>query len=149
MGTFECCIYSDPSHLQLIGERYFYRWVAHNDSNHYCYQLWSNTGCCGSFIREEAFQEKYLPNTNNKKDDGFPDRPIGHSCVQILCSAAALRFPQAEVSLIIDDRLQSLMNWNTCRLHLEKQTNTHRWMKNPSVLLLLRFAVWYLKFGFM
>lgn len=79
VDRFECYTYLD--HLYLTIREQLYRWIAHNDLKHYHCQLWSNTGCCGSFIWEEAFEEKYLPNTNNKKNDCFPYWPIGYSCI--------------------------------------------------------------------
>lgn len=75
--------------------------------------LRSNTCCSGLPIREEASQQDHLADANHKEDNGLPDGPECHSGVEVLCPAASLGLTEAEVCLVINDRLQGLMDGHT------------------------------------
>lgn len=83
--------------------------------------LWSDACCRGLLVREKASQENHLTDADHKQDDGFSNRPEGNAGVEVFSTTASLGFPETEVCLVVNDRLQSLVNGNTSRFHLEKQ----------------------------
>lgn len=72
--------------------------------------LRSDACCSGLPVREEASQQDHLADADNQKDNGFSDRPERHTSVEVLCPAASLGLTEAEVCLVVDDRLQGLMD---------------------------------------
>lgn len=76
---------------------------------------------CGSSlpVREEASQQDHLTNADHQKYNGLADGPECNTSVEVLRPTASLCLTKAEVSLVVDDRLQGLMNRHASRFHLE------------------------------
>lgn len=72
--------------------------------------LRSDTRCSGLLVREEASQQDHLTDADHQKNNGFSDGPERNTGVEVLCPTASLGLTEAEVSLVVDDRLQGLMD---------------------------------------
>lgn len=79
------------------------------------YYRWLRSDTCrgGLLIGEEASQEDYLADADHQQDEGLADGPERHAGVEVLGAAAALGFTQTEVRLVVDDRLQGLVDGHT------------------------------------
>lgn len=80
--------------------------------------LRTDTGSGGFAIREEAPQQNHLTDADHQQNDSLADGPEGHSGVKVLSPAAALSLSQTEMGLVVNHRLQCLMNGYACRFHL-------------------------------
>lgn len=72
--------------------------------------LRSDARCSGLLIREEASQQYHLTDADHQKDNGFSDGPECNTGVKVLCPTASLGLTETEVCLVVDDRLQGLMD---------------------------------------
>lgn len=72
--------------------------------------LRSDTCCSGLFVREETSQQDHLADADHQKDNGFSNGPERNTGVEVLCPTASLGLSEAEMRLVVDDRLQSLMD---------------------------------------
>lgn len=81
--------------------------------------LWSDTCSSGLLVREKASQQDHLTDADHQKDNGFSDGPERNTGVEVLCPTASLGLTEAEVCLVVDDRLQGLMDGHTGWFHLE------------------------------
>lgn len=81
---------------------------------------------CGSSlpVREEASQQDHLTNADHQKYNGLADGPECNTSVEVLRPTASLCLTKAEVSLVVDDRLQGLMNRHASRFHLSESSDS-------------------------
>lgn len=86
-----------------------------------CGMLGSNTRGGGLPVRKEASQQDHLADADYQQNEGLPNGPESHSCVEVLGTAASLTLPQTEMCLIVNDRFQGLMNGHAGRLHLKQR----------------------------
>lgn len=72
--------------------------------------LRSDARCSGLLVREEASQQYHLTDADHQKDNGLSDGPECNTGVEVLRPTASLGLTEAEVSLVVDDRLQGFMD---------------------------------------
>lgn len=75
--------------------------------------LRSDACCGGLLVREEAPQQDHLTDADHQKDNGLSDGPESNTGVEVLRPTATLGLTEAEVSLVVDDRLQGLVDGHT------------------------------------
>lgn len=81
------------------------------ESDPWAQRLLRSDTCCGGLpVREEASQQDHLTDADHQKYNGLADGPECNAGVEVLRPTAPLSLTKAEVSLVVDDRLQGLMD---------------------------------------
>lgn len=94
--------------------------------------LWSDTCRGGLPVWEKASQQDHLTDADNQEDDGFSNGPEGNTGVEVFCPTASLGLTETEMCLVVNDRLQGLMDGNTSWFHLETKMEGKTIKKNKS-----------------
>lgn len=77
--------------------------------------------CCHRtfLISEKTLEKHNLADADDKQQDGFADRPVGNTLMQVLCPGAVVCLPQPVPHLGFSHNLQDLMNSDTRGLQLK------------------------------
>lgn len=86
--------------------------------------LRSNSRHGGLLVWEETSKQDHLADADHQKDNGLSDGPEGDTGVQVLRPTAPLGLAEAEVRLVVYDRLQGLMDWHAGWLHLSESSDS-------------------------
>ena len=86
-------------------------------------------------ISEEAAKYNDLSNAYKQYHDSLSERPLQHPAVQPFSKCLALRLAQPVMRLVINHRLEILVNNTWWHLHLQRGTNTQRHTTSSSAVM--------------